>query len=364
MNNSQLLVRKISPDWEGMLDCIMRKGKPSRVHFIELFLDPEVQTAVCQMFGLLDDLDPADPYFEQRRQIAIQRFLGYDYVRCSVEEVVMPFNYLQTQDTAQMVRDGGRAYINEHSGPVTNWDEFESYPWPDPADMSTRSLEWYQKNLPDDMCIVAHGDFAHFLEWICWLMGYESLCIALYDQRDLVEAISKRIMSISEAVVEILLQFDRVKIIWGSDDMGFRSGTMISPSDLREFVLPGHKRMAQMAHAAGRPYMLHSCGKLTEVMDDLIDDVQIDAKHSFEDTIESVTTAKEHYGDRLALLGGIDIDFLCRADESQIRKRVRETLAICMPGGGFCLGTGNSVANYIPLENYLIMLDEGRKFSS
>jgi uroporphyrinogen decarboxylase len=34
-----------------------------------------------------------------------------------------------------------------------------------------------------------------------------------------------------------------------------------------------------------------------------------------------------------------------------------------MPGGGYCLGTGNSVANYIPLDNYLAMLDEGRKFA-
>ena len=57
-----------------------------------------------------------------------------------------------------------------------------------------------------------------------------------------------------------------------------------------------------------------------------------------------------------------DLDFLCRASESAVRQRVRETLDICMPGGGYCLGTGNSVANYIPLNNYLAMVDEGRKY--
>jgi uroporphyrinogen decarboxylase len=41
---------------------------------------------------------------------------------------------------------------------------------------------------------------------------------------------------------------------------------------------------------------------------------------------------------------------------------VRDTLEKCHKGGGYCLGTGNSVANYIPLENYLAMLDEGREF--
>ena len=56
------------------------------------------------------------------------------------------------------------------------------------------------------------------------------------------------------------------------------------------------------------------------------------------------------------------MDFLCRASEAAIRQRVRETLVQCLPGGGYCLGTGNSVANYIPLPNYLAMLDEGRQF--
>jgi uroporphyrinogen decarboxylase len=118
-----------------------------------------------------------------------------------------------------------------------------------------------------------------------------------------------------------------------------------------------------MAHAAGRPYLLHSCGNLTTIMADLIEDVRIDAKHSFEDTIEDVREDKRVYGDRIALLGGIDVDFLCTASEPAIRKRVRDTLEVCMPGGGYCLGTGNSVANYIPVENYLVMLDEGRRYA-
>jgi uroporphyrinogen decarboxylase len=144
--------------------------------------------------------------------------------------------------------------------------------------------------------------------------------------------------------------------------MGYRSGPLISPEDLREFVLPGHKMVAQMSHDAGRPYLLHACGNLELIMNDLLDDVGIDAKHSFEDTFETVIEAKRTYGDRIALLGGIDVDFLCRADETAIRRRVRETLDACMPGGGYVLGTGNSVANYIPVDNYLAMLDEGRRF--
>jgi uroporphyrinogen decarboxylase len=104
-------------------------------------------------------------------------------------------------------------------------------------------------------------------------------------------------------------------------------------------------------------------------MDDLIDDVKIDAKHSFEDEIMPVAEAFEKYGRRVAILGGIDVDFLVRSGEEAVRRRVRETLDACMGGtggGGFgtgyCLGTGNTVANYIPVQSFLAMLDEGRRY--
>jgi uroporphyrinogen decarboxylase len=352
----------IAPDYRGLLDCIRRTGTQARVHNIELFLDPEVQTAVCERFALLDGLNPADPYFDQQLQVRLQRFLGYDYVRCGLEGLAFALNRAAIDDTAGLQRATGRSYVDEHTGPITNWQEFEAYPWPDPHQASSRALEWYEAHLPEDMCVVGSGGFAHFAEYLTWLMGYETLCYALYDRRDLVAAISQRLIDIYRVVVTRLVQFERVKIVWGSDDMGFRSGTLISPADLREFVLPGHKLMADISHAAGRLYLLHSCGKLDAIMDDLIDDVKIDARHSFEDTIEPVTVAKQRYGQRIALLGGIDMDFLCRATEQQVRSRVRETLDQCMPGGGYCLGTGNSVANYIPLDNYLAMLDEGRRW--
>ena len=358
----EFLSRKVSPDWQGLVDCIMRKGTPARVHNIELFIDGEVKEAVCDRFDLLKGLHRSDPHYDHQREIIVQRFLGYDYVRCGLDDFNMPLNKIIVEDTAGIKREEGRSFINEQAGPVTTWEEFERYPWPDPDKCPTTSLEWYEKNLPEEMCIIGSGGFAHFAEFLNWLMGYETLCYALFENRGLVKAISDRLVEIYEKSVRRMLEFDRVKLIWGSDDMGFRGGPLISPDDLREFVLPGHKRMAEMSHEAGRPYLLHSCGNIEMVMEDLIEDVKIDARHSFEDVIEDVVTASKRYGHRIAHLGGIDVDFICRADEKQIRERVRNTLDACFEGGGYCLGTGNSVANYIPLDHYLAMLDEGRNW--
>lgn len=346
-------------DCEGLLRNLRREGTPARVFFIELFQDRAIEDAIDRQFGVTAGLDRSRPEFEWERTVAMQRFLGYETVHAGLL-YLRTGDWIPAADTAMPSQSGGdRNWINEHRGPITTWEEFEKYPWPDGKTWDTRHLEWLEKNLPDDMCVVPHQ--GHFCEYLCWLMGYETLCYALADQRDLVAALAKNILELEESAARVALQFPRVKILWGSDDLGFKTGLLLSPDDMREFVLPGHKRLAALAHDAGRLYLLHACGRRHDIIEDLIEDVKLDGIHSWEDTIEPITEAKRRYGRRLSLLGGMDVDFLCRASEDDIRRRVRQTVEICQPGGGFCLGTGNTVANYIPMANYLAMLDEGRK---
>ena len=352
------LAKGVQPNWQGLVDNILRKGTPDRVYNLELSLDLKIAAAIFERFGLADGLSADDPWSFQKQQIAVNRFCGLDFVVSRATKMYMPFNTHTAQDTAILKNDAGRTFIDEHRGPITTWEEFEKYPWPDPAKVDVNELDWYCHNLPEGMCIVAVY-LGHFAEELSFLMGYETLCYALFDNRDLVAAIAERLEQLYVGFLKTMLRFDRVKIVFASDDMGFKTGLLISPDDTRQFVLKGHKRLAQMSLDAGRPYILHCCGRLSDIIDDLIDDVGIDGKHSFEDTIEGVRHAKHTYGRQTALLGGIDMDFLCRSDEPAIRRRVRETLDACMPGGGYCLGTGNTVANYVPIDNYLAMVDEG-----
>ncbi len=363
MSRFEALQRPVEPDWRGLVDNILRKGTPDRVYNLELFQDWEIEQAIIERFQLAADLDENDPDYARRRHLANRRFCGFDYVRVGLSGLDWRFNRQAVEDTAGELSHGQRGYQDEHHGPIMSWEDFERYPWPDPdAPEATAELEWWQEHLPEDMCIVGSGGVGHFCEHLCWLMGYETLCFALYDQRDLVDAIAAKLMDFHTRAVRRILAYDRVAMVFGSDDMGFRGGLLLPPDDMRRYVLAGHREVARLAHEAHRPYLLHSCGNLTEIYDELVDDVGIDAKHSFEDTIEDVRRLKGTLGQRIALLGGIDLDFLCRSDEQAIRARVRDTLEVCQPGGGYCLGTGNSVANYIPLENYLAMLDEGRRY--
>jgi uroporphyrinogen decarboxylase len=351
----------VQADTEGLLACLRREGTPRRVFAAELMIDAEVQAVLVRRFGLDDGISAADPFAEEKTHARLMQFLGYESVRIKPEGIEFPHAMQAIADTAGLSRAGGRRYMDEARGPVTTWEEFERYPWPDPKRISLKSLEWYEKNLPDGMCM-ATGGMAHICEYLVRLMGYETLCYALVEARDLVKAIRDKVVAFYRDALSIILTFSRVRMIWGGDDMGFRTGTLLSPADLRELVFPGHAVYARMAHQAGRPYILHSCGNLSEVMEDLITGVGIDAKHSFEDAIQTMPEARRLYGKRIGLIGGIDVDFLCRATEEQVRARTRHIIEECVQGGGWCLGTGNSVANYIPLDNYLAMLDEGRKY--
>jgi uroporphyrinogen decarboxylase len=115
-------------------------------------------------------------------------------------------------------------------------------------------------------------------------------------------------------------------------------------------------------HDAGRLYLLHNCGQVEAVMPDLVDDIGIDGKHSFEDVIEPVQDVYRRWGGKTAIIGGIDVDFLCRGDEQAIRRRVRQVLDACLSGGRYCLGSGCTVPDYLPFDTFLIMLDEERKY--
>ena len=355
--------KTVEPDIREMIDIIKRRKLPRRVHHVELFLDAEIKTAVDDRFGVGGDLDRADPLFETRRDAALHAFLGYDMFRVGVaRKTVFQTATIAAPDTTALPAQerSARDWQEEHAGPIQGWADFEKYRWPKVSDVDFSPLEWLEKNLPENMG--CYELTAHIFEILSFLLGYETLCYAVVDQPDLVDAILERAGSFYVDFTKALVDFSRVAVIWGSDDLGFRSGTMMSPDFLRRKILPWHRRCAEVARSAGKPYLLHSCGNLDAIMDDLIDDVGVDGKHSFEDAILPVTEAKKRYGKRVTLLGGIDMDFLCRSKEADIRKRVRETLQVCLPGGGYCLGTGNTVANYVPLDNYLAMIDEGRRF--
>lgn len=63
------------------------------------------------------------------------------------------------------------------------------------------------------------------------------------------------------------------------------------------------------------------------------------------------------YGERIAILGGLDMDFLCRETPEAIAERCRGLLDMSREKGGYALGTGNSIAPYIPCDSFRAIVD-------
>lgn len=345
-------MKQPKPDFSRFLQAVRRSGEPDRVPFVELFHDFEVMTAL-QGPPDSDDLDSLATW-----RVRFWRDLGYDYVSVNTD-VSFPTEGLYADDTAALSH-GQRGWVNESTGVVTTWEQFDRYPWPTVTDASFRTLEAAGRNLPEGMKIVPTIPGGP-LENLTFLMGFEAFSYALVEQPDLVAAIVQKIDEVLCQVVEVTTAFDFVGAQWLNDDMGFKGGTLVSPETLRKYVFPTQKRICEIAHRRGKPVLMHSCGKLDEIMDELIDEVGIDAKHSFEDVIMPVWEAKRKWGHRLALLGGVDMDVLARGSEEQVRAYTRRCLEECAPGGGWALGSGNTVANYVPVRNFLAMLEEGRR---
>jgi uroporphyrinogen decarboxylase len=356
---------KVVPDVYELLSVIRREKRPERLHYIELFLDREIKDVIWEKYELGKKLKTSDPYYNLKRDIRLHDFLGYDVFRYEflLHSILFDMPFIDASDTTSVSSQqrGVREWTEEHEGPIKSWKDFEKYRWPSVSEIDLSDLEWFERNLPENMGVFDLT--AHIFEMLSFLFGYETLCYKMIDEPDLVDTVAEKIGNFYIDYTKLMCDFKCIKLLWGSDDMGYRTSTLTSPDFLRKNVLPWHKACAEVAHKHGRPYLLHNCGNLESIMEDLIEDVGIDGKQSFEDAIMPVTEAYEKFGDRISILGGIDVDFLCRSDEESIRKRVDETLDVCLRGKGYCLGTGNTVANYMPVDNYLVMLDEGRRYT-
>ena len=327
------------PDFNNLLS-VLKCEKPSRPTLFEFFLNGELEDYIIKAATPCAD-------FSERivRKVAAFRAVGYDYVTLSISDFRFESNSVESKETCSL-NDGNI---------ITDIESFEKYPWPNPADLGLEYLEKAAPLLEDGMKIMV-SSAGGVLENVIALFGYDNLCYALADNQQLVEKMFEAVGSRLAQYYEMAAGLPYVGVLMSNDDWGFNTQTMLSAEDLRKYVFPWHKKIVQAAKKHNKPAILHSCGNSTQIDADIIESIGFSGKHSYEDNICPVEEKYFDYKSKIAVLGGIDLDFMCRSTPQQVFERARNMIELSDGCTGFALGSGNSIPPFIPRENYFAMI--------
>ena len=260
----------------------------------------------------------------------------------------------------------GSGALGGHVDPVIKTRaDFEAYPW---DELTDRYFDCYgprfralEKTCPAGMKAVG-GVGNGVFECVQDLVGYMNLCYLSVDDPDLYADLFRRIGDVLTAIwTRFLAEYSNAYCVLRlGDDLGFNTMTLLSTDDILTHIAPQYRRITDLAHATGRPFLLHSCGNLLSMFDDLITAANFDAKHSNEDNIAHFSVWAQRFGHRIGNFGGIDTDVLCRQTPEFIRAYVFDSIQRSQNCGGIAFGSGNSIPDYVPTAGYLAMIEAVR----
>jgi uroporphyrinogen decarboxylase len=340
------LTKNRPPDFEQLLK-VLRNETPDRPVLFEMSANVMAAHQAMGDQWLDDGVEFAGP----RNFINAHRVLGYDY------SVAPVWPYQLTTGGANGKREK-QQNVHSHSlndtAPIYDEKSFESYDWPMHQECEYERMKELASWIPEGMRLVLRG--GSIQEGLIKLVGFDNLCMMYFENPELIAQIVDRLGHFVLEHYQLALRHDFFGAALHSDDWGFKTQTLMPPDFLRQFIIPWHQRIVDAVHQLGRPMILHSCGQIDAVMEDVINVAQYDAKHSFEDEIIPIEEYYEKWQGRIALLGGIDVDYLCRATAEQVFERSRGMLDRSRECGGYALGSGNSIPEYVPEKKYHAML--------
>jgi len=238
---------------------------------------------------------------------------------------------------------------------ITDGQSFDAYSWPDASGGNYELYRQLSGYLPEGMKLLGFSN-GGILENATDIVGFENLCMMYLTKPDLCAEIFRNIGERLIKFYSIVASMDSVGVCVVNDDWGFKTQTMFPPEMMEEYVFPYTRKIVEVIHQEGKPAILHSCGNVKDIMDVIIDDLKLDGKHSFEDGIYPVEDAWDWWSDRIAIIGGIDMDFMSRKSPEEIYLRSLRLLEKTSGTGGYTLGSGNSIPDYVPVENHLAMI--------
>lgn len=358
---------RVYPDFRRFRQALLCQGEPDRVPLFDSihsdiksgFLGRPVRT-------LADEID----FCAQA---------GYDYFRITTgmrlmlrRDAALPGQEVPPGPTAPLLKphrerynpfddqERVRYWAEEGQGAVTSLAEFEAFPWPSPEDFSLTPFKEAASLLPPGMKLIASIGWVYSATWM--LMGFETFCLALVEQPELIQRMFERMGEIQLGVCRRVAALPQIGTLLMSDDIAYTEGLLISPTLLRRYVFPWYDEMNSVAREHDLPVIFHSDGRLWEVLEDILA-CGFCGLHPVEPKAMDIVELKARVMGRLCVMGNIDLAYtLTLGSPQEVAEEVKMRLRQLAPGGGYILGSSNSVPEYVPLANYQAMRETALRY--
>jgi uroporphyrinogen decarboxylase len=339
---------RFQPDNDSFLRTL-RRQPASRIPVAELGVHPTIKAAV---------LGHAVSTLEDEVEFALQA--GYDYVKIQPAVDFDPGGANRGAGISYNP-DGSvfRRWASEGTGVIATMEELGRFRFPQTEEIDYSRMDRVRRLVPDGMGVI--GQYGDIFTMTWEMMGFEAFSIAVHEQPELVDALNRRLGELVVGMFEAFASSDAVDALWYSDDIAYTEGLMVSPAILDRYFFPWLRAIGDLARESGKPLIYHSDGVLYRVMD-RIADCGVDALHPIEPKAMDLAEVKTRFGHRFCLIGGVDVDLLARGTPDEVREVVRRNIEAAGTGGGYCVGSGNSIPEYVSVENYLAMLSAAREF--
>ena len=340
----------MSPDINLLLKVLNRENS-YYFPLVELGVHPKIKEQFLgkRMINLKDEVD-------------FWHKAGYDYIKLQPKADFNPMK-IGLSNNVSYNDDGTifRKWASENNGVISNFEDLERYKFPTIADFDYSNFDSVKSSLPHGMGVI--GQYGDIFTMTWEMMGFETFSIALFENEELVKELNNRLGNLVLSMFEYFAQSDVVDAIWYSDDIAYTNSLMVSPEILDKLFFPWLKKIGELAKRYNKPLLFHSDGILYDVINKIID-CGVSAIHPIEPKAMNIVEVKERYGDKLCLIGNIDVDLLSRGTVQEIKKNVIKNIEEVGFDGGYCVGSGNSVPEYVKLENYIAMVETVKEYNS